>query len=277
MKNPGAEWYEKDARYSFRNRNPLKTPEFNHREFLKDRPAPGGKILDIGMGTGNFLNAAAAAGYQTHGIDFDTDAIQAAKDFFKLKNVYPLSVDEAISKFGEQYFDCLTMFEVLEHMEDPSAAIEKNKKLLKIGGHLGISVPYRKSSELFKAHDKPPRHLTRWDEKSMENFLKNHGFEIQRIKALNVPFAYIITKYHFWYQNIFSFRFVEKVANRETKKRETGVKSGIGGSLKINILQKLARLKDYLIFSVPAAFLYLKLALTRKRGLTLYVLARRIS
>ena len=24
MKNPGAEWYEKDIRYSFRNKNPLK-------------------------------------------------------------------------------------------------------------------------------------------------------------------------------------------------------------------------------------------------------------
>lgn len=274
MKNPGSEWYEKDARYSFRNQNPLKKPEFNHREFLKDRPAPEGKILDIGMGTGNFLAAAANQNYQAYGIDFDKDAIGAAKNFFHLKNVYPLSVEEAIKKFGPDYFDALTMFEVLEHMEDPGAAIEKNKQLLKAGGYLGISVPYRGSSKLFKSHDIPPRHLTRWEEKSMENFLTRHGFSVIRIKAIPAPFSYIITKYHFWYKGIFSFGTVEKLVSSQKNKLSSG-KSSLRQNKKIKLIQFLARAKDYFLFFIPALFLYLKLWIKGELGLTLYVLAKK--
>lgn len=276
MKNPGAEWYEKDVRYSFRNQNPLKKPEFNHQEFLQDRPAPGGKILDIGMGTGNFLAAAAKRGYQTYGIDFDQDAIETAKNFFRLENIYPLSVDETIKKFGSSYFDALTMFEVLEHMEDPGVTIEKNKQLLKIGGYLVISVPYRGSSKLFKAHDVPPRHLTRWNEKSMENFLTRHGFSVVRLKAIPVPFAYLITKYHFWYKGIFSFGMVEKLSLAKNSKTGSNPKSS-QSLWRTKLLQLAARAKDYLLFSIPAAFLYLKLRVAKQQGLTLYALAKRVS
>ena len=128
MKNPGAEWYEKDVRYSFRNKNPLKTPEVNHREFLKDLPALGGKLLDIGMGTGNFLAAAITKGYDGYGIDFDADAIETAKEFFNLKNAYVSDTETAIKKFGAGFFDAITMFEVLEHLENPSESIKKIRK-----------------------------------------------------------------------------------------------------------------------------------------------------
>ena len=272
MKNPGAEWYEKDERYSFRNKNPLKKPEINHREFLRDLPTPGGKLLDIGMGTGNFLADAAAKGYNEYGIDFDADAIETAKQVFNLKNVYPLNVEGAIKKFGSDYFDAITMFEVLEHLENPSESIEKIKILLKTGGYLGLSVPYRGSWNGFKTHDKPPRHLTRWNKESMKNFLNAHQFSVIRIKIIPVPFSYLITKYHFWYKGIFSFGIVEKLTV-STKKEGGGESTSKKQYWKINLLQKLARAKDYLLFSLPAAFLYLRLRLRGELGFNLYVLA----
>lgn len=275
MKNPGAEWYEKDIRYSFRNKNPLKTPEVNHREFLRDLPASKGKLLDIGMGTGNFLAAAVANGYDGYGTDFDNDAIETAKEFFGLQNVFPLNTEEAIKKFGPGYFDVITLFEVLEHLEDPSESLEKIKVLLKKGGYLAISVPYRGSSKLFKAHDIPPRHLTRWSEKSMENFLNSHQFSVTRMKVIPVPFSYLITKYHFWYEGIFSFGAVEKLTSpKKTQKGETIANNFKKNYRKIKMLQSLARLKDYLLFSIPAAILYLRLLLNKKAGLDLYVLAQ---
>jgi len=275
MKNPGAEWYEKDIRYSFRNKNPLKTPEVNHREFLRDLPAPKGKLLDIGMGTGNFLAAAVANGYDGYGTDFDNDAIETAKEFFRLKNVFPINTEEAIKKFGSGYFDVITLFEVLEHLEDPSESLEKIKILLKKGGYLAISVPYRGSSKLFKAHDIPPRHLTRWSEKSMENFLNSHQFSVTRMKVIPVPFSYLITKYHFWYEGIFSFGMVEKLISAPAKEKIGSESSSYQKNYrKIKILQTLARIKDYLLFSIPALCLKLKLIATGKNGLDLYVLAR---
>lgn len=270
MKNPGAEWYEKDERYSFRNLNPLKKIERNHREFFKDLPVRGGRLLDIGMGTGNFLAAAVAKGYDGYGIDFDRDAIKTAQDTFGLKNVHVLDIDGAISKFGEGRIDIVTMFEVLEHLDNPSEFIDRVKALLKRGGFLAISVPYRNTPNFLRLHDKPPRHLTRWDEASITNFMQAHGFSVTRIKVIPTPIPYLITKLHFWFKGLLSFNLVQKIA---------GTKNGSSPKLiskKIRFLQHLARLKDYILFFIPATFLYLYLAVTSRRGLGLYIIAKKL-
>lgn len=270
MENPGAEWYEHDLRYSFRNLNPLVTdPEHNHREFLKDAPNKGGKLLDVGTGTGYFLAAADKLDYDSYGIDFDQEAIITARDIFKLKNAYVGDVDYAIEKFGEHYFDVLTLFEVMEHLDKPKEFLVKARQLLKSGGHIAISVPFRGSWNVFKKFDKPPRHLTRWNQKSMKNFLESNGFKVVRTKVISAPFSFIIGRFHFWFKGIFSFGIVEKVA---AKSKDASGR--LVDNSKINTLRKLALAKDYILFTIPAAFLYVYLWLVRKNGIDLYVLAK---
>ncbi len=276
MKNPGAEWYEKDERYSFRNLNPRKKPERNHREFLRDLPARDGKLLDVGMGTGNFLAAAEKRGYEGYGIDFDRDAIEAAKSFFGLKNVFPADINGAINKFGKGFFDAVTMFEVLEHLEKPAEFVEKIKILLKKDGWLALSVPYRGAPEFLKPHDLPPRHLTRWDEKSLKNFLESRGFAVRRAKVIPASLGYLIAKFHFWTAGIFSFNLVSKALEREGGgKSRAG--AGVSGkeSPKMKTLRLLAKAKDWALFFLPALFLRLYLRLAGRGGLGIYVLARR--
>lgn len=268
MKNPGAEWYEKDERYSFRNRDPLKTPEVDHREFLKDSPTPRGRVLDVGMGTGNFLKFAMASGYQGYGIDFDHDAVSTAEKTFGLKNVCVLDLDGALIKFGENFFDAVTLFQVLEHLDQPKESISKIRRLLKPGGYLAISVPYRNAPDYLKPHDKPPRHLTRWNRTAMKNFLENQGFEVARMKIIPVSIPYLITKFHFWFKKWTSFNLVQKIAG-DSKMALSAVKAR-----RVPQLQKLARIKDYVLFSIPALVLYVYFRLVGRNGLGLYVLAR---
>ncbi len=263
MKSPGAAWYEKDERYSFRNKNPLKTMEHDHKEFLKIRLARGGKLLDIGMGTGNFLYAAQGKGHDVYGIDFDRDAIEAAKKVFGLENVHALDIDGATQKFGRDFFDAATMFQVLEHLENPSEFIGKVRSILKPSGYLAISVPYRGFWDKLKPGDKPPRHLTRWDERSIRNFLEANGFKIIKIKKLPVPIKYLIKKFHFWASGILSFGTITKVASKTSNKAVIGV------------AHSLARIKDYALFFIPAVALYIVLAVFRKHYLDLYVLAQK--
>jgi len=285
MKNPGAEWYEKDERYSFRNLNPLRKPERNHREFLKDSQSlisKSPRLLDVGMGTGNFLAVAVDRGYDGYGLDFDRDAIEAAQTFFGLKNVYALNLDEAFQKFGAGFFDVITFFEVVEHLENPGEFLEKAKKLLKPDGYMAISVPHRRNFEFMKVHDKPPRHLTRWNETAMRNFLAQHGFSVVRFKAIPATIPFLITKFHFWFKGIFSFGLVQKISksgshSEQSEESREILQSRVSFRMtnkKIKLLQLLARAKDYILFFIPAFFLWLFLLLSGRR-LGLYVLAKK--
>lgn len=269
MQNPGSAWYEKDERYHGRNLNPLKKPERNHLEFFKDAPARKGKLLDVGMGTGNFLAAAVARGYDGYGIDFDRDAIAAAERVFGLKNIAVKSLEDVAREHATS-FDVVTAFEVVEHLENPVYFSKQVRELLRDDGYLAISVPYRGLPEFLKLHDKPPRHLTRWNKHAMEYFLTQHGFEVVRMRIIPITIPFLVTKFHFWFGKWFSTNLVSRIALKSTEGANP-----VSQSSKIIWAQRLARGKDYILFSIPAILLWLALTVSGKNGLGLYALARK--
>ncbi|PIT92561.1 MAG: hypothetical protein COU08_01710 [Candidatus Harrisonbacteria bacterium CG10_big_fil_rev_8_21_14_0_10_42_17] len=273
MKNPGASWYEHDERYAFRNKYPLAKPERNHKKFFKDSPEPGRKLIDIGMGTGNFLAAAIKYGYDAYGSDFDKGAIEKAKEFFGLENVFVGDIETIKEKFGEHFFDVATMFEVVEHVESPRAFLESVSSILKPGGYVGISVPYRGYKDSLKPFDKPPRHLTRWDVESMTNVLELAGYNVVRTKIIKATIPFLMTKCYFWTKKWLSFGLVQKTMHREAGKNTKPQAKNIPTKIKLSILA--AKIKNYVLFFIPATALFLWLNLTKKGGLGLYVLAQK--
>ncbi|MFA5987831.1 MAG: class I SAM-dependent methyltransferase [Candidatus Paceibacterota bacterium] len=278
MKSPGSQWYESDYKYNFRNKNPHVVAGHDHKQFLLEAPRPGGRILDIGMGTGNFLYHAQRLGYRVYGVDFDRGAIETAKDIFGLKEVYVGDVDFALSKWGRSYFDVITLYQVLEHVDDPTKFLSNIKELLNDGGYLSISVPDRNFWDKMKPGDKPPRHFTRWDPESLGRLLESVGYSVVTNKELTVPFWYLIKRFHFWTSGIFSFGLVDKVSKNNEKKSVSAdgkMDSRAAGVFTPRFVKFLAILKDYILFSIPAIFLFVGLFLTGKHKLDLYVLARK--
>lgn len=107
-----------------------------------------------------------------HGIDLDAKSIATCKRR-GLKNVKKGYADKPM-KFNKK-FDIVIATEVLEHQTNPKKFLDNAFSLLKQGGHLVMSMPYR--NRLFKniRRDDPPHHFLLFNK---EFFRKNYPSEL---------------------------------------------------------------------------------------------------
>ena len=98
----------------------------------------GTHLLDIGCGEGFFLYNASKAGYNARGIELSQYAVGYAKSEFGL-DIEAGCFREA--QFPENYFDVVTMWQVLEHMPYPLSILKDAHRILKPGGLLAVSTP----------------------------------------------------------------------------------------------------------------------------------------
>ncbi|OGC50218.1 hypothetical protein A2716_03345 [candidate division WWE3 bacterium RIFCSPHIGHO2_01_FULL_40_23] len=98
----------------------------------------GGSLLDIGAGTGEFLNLAKGNFLKVLGTEVSESAIKTAKEKYEIK-LTRLRAEE-IQEIAEK-FDAISLFHVLEHVHYPRDVIKICFMLLKKGGVLVIAVP----------------------------------------------------------------------------------------------------------------------------------------
>ncbi len=97
-----------------------------------------GRLLDVGCWTGEFLEAARAAGWTASGIELSTRAARFANTEKEL-DVRCCTLLEAPWPAGS--FDVLTMLDVLEHVIEPLAELSRARTLLKPNGIIVVRVP----------------------------------------------------------------------------------------------------------------------------------------
>jgi 2-polyprenyl-3-methyl-5-hydroxy-6-metoxy-1,4-benzoquinol methylase len=151
-----------------------------------------GTILDIGSGTGTFVQAMKQAGWEAKGLEPDVSARELAKKVHDLE----LSGMEEFLKLPVRGFDAITLWHVLEHVDDLSAYMQQLEKLLKENGKLIIAVPNytSKDAEIYKeywaAYDLP-RHLYHFSPHSMEMLIKKNGLKLLQVKPMWYDSFYI--------------------------------------------------------------------------------------
>jgi 2-polyprenyl-3-methyl-5-hydroxy-6-metoxy-1,4-benzoquinol methylase len=274
---PDARWYERV--YGQRNLKLLPL-EPGHKYFLTDPAAPrGGKLLDVGCGTGNFLAAARAAGYEVSGIELDRDAARFAKDQVGLQDIFPLAILNFVQQYPGKTFDVVTFFEVLEHQAAPAAFLEGVRCCVRPRGYIALSVPNRERwLTAPDVLDYPPNHFLRWNAKALKSFLSAHGFEVVAVREqvaglvhaaqmINMSFRTGLSR--FGGQAAPSFRELIQVesdqvlANLQPKP-----------STRQRVMQILARIKYAACFPAAAA-VYPYIWKRGRKGTYLYCLARR--
>lgn len=150
--------------------------------FLQDRNPSSGKLLDIGYGAGLFTSNDEKLGYDVTGIDFDLNAVNIARKKYSLKKVYAFSLNEFVSRFTGK-FDIISLFEVLEHLDNPIGVFQLIKKILKIGGYIAVSIPNKEREiDTYTKMELPPNHLTHWNEKSIRHLLSLFNFKIVKLE-----------------------------------------------------------------------------------------------
>lgn len=151
-----------------------------------------GKLLDVGSGTGAFLNEMKQQSWDATGLEPDTDARAAAK------KVYNLDLEDTnlFYQLHPGRFDAITLWHVLEHVHDLSKYVQQLKTLLNENGKLFIAVPNYTSKdaafykEYWAAYD-VPRHLYHFSPNSMKRLMEKNGLKILQYKPMWYDSFYI--------------------------------------------------------------------------------------
>lgn len=136
-----------------------------------------GRILDIGCGTGAFLEVMKDAGWSVKGLEPDDSARKIAE-----ARGVPVSPSDELFSISEQ-FDAITMWHVMEHVHDLHPYVEQIRSILQPGGVILVAVPNYTSADAsaygayWAAYD-VPRHLYHFSPLSMKKLMNLHGMEI---------------------------------------------------------------------------------------------------
>lgn len=137
-------------------------------------------LLDLGCGTGGNLAMLSEFG-QVVGAERDQQAAQLAHQ----RGVAPIvrgSLPDGLP-LGNETFDCVTLLDVLEHIEDDRTTLEAIHKLLLPAGVLLITVPA--FPFLWGAHDVAHHHQRRYRAKGLRQLLEATGYEVTTLSYCN--------------------------------------------------------------------------------------------
>lgn len=165
-----------------------------------------GTILDYGCGTGFFLNAIRQTGWKTIGIEKSPSARVFSKKEFNLEVLAP----ETLSNIASASCDVITLWHVLEHIEDLNGMMIELKRILKPSGRLILALPNAGSydalhyREYWAAYD-VPRHLWHFTPRTLFSLAQKHDFQLVGKKGMPLDAFYISMLSEKYKKNSFAF------------------------------------------------------------------------
>jgi len=150
-------------------------------------------LLDIGCGTGDFLQIAQKNNWSVSGIEPN----EQAREIANKKTNASVIKHEQLLNFKKQSFDVITLWHVLEHLPKLEDHVSVFKNLLKENGTLIIAVPNHKSYDAkyykkFWAAFDVPRHLWHFNKTSISNLFGTKKMNV--VKTLPMKFdAYYVS------------------------------------------------------------------------------------
>ena len=139
---------------------------------------PPGRLLDVGAGRGRFVAQAREAGWEAHGIEPSLRGVQGARAL----GVELQQADVEDAGVAPRSLDAVSLWHVLEHLDDPGGTLERIAGWLRPGGVLVVGVPNLGSVQASAGgerwyHLDVPRHRTHFTVGGLHALLRRHELE----------------------------------------------------------------------------------------------------
>lgn len=151
---------------------------WRRHEARMPRWVEGGRLLDVGCGTGDFLAQMRDIGWSVLGVEPARAAVEQAQ-----RQGVPVVEGELVDVgLSPDAFDAVRMSGVLEHVRDPWAVLTEVHRVLRPGGEVIVNLQNIRSwnARLLRGywhHLDTPRHLTHFEPRSLGDALRQLGFE----------------------------------------------------------------------------------------------------
>jgi 2-polyprenyl-3-methyl-5-hydroxy-6-metoxy-1,4-benzoquinol methylase len=221
------EEYDKIAQNHYGN--PIYIPQFSASEYKKlfeedlhafEKYRHNNRLLDVGCANGAFLDMAREKYWNVFGVEISKYSASYAIQNLKL-NIYIGKLPEA--HFIPGFFDVITMWEVIEHLNDPLGYLLEANRILRRGGLIAISTPNINSISYNLLKDKwsgvvgPPGHMYYFSPKTIKRLLEKTNFKIKKVTSRgidvrkianllnpNLPFTRIESMFIYIYTKVFT-------------------------------------------------------------------------
>lgn len=156
------------------------------------RYSQGNTLADVGCGTGAFAAYCKSQGMKVQGFEPD----EKSRGYAASKNGIPVAETDAFFAGDGKRYDVITLWHVLEHVDDLHRYFENFRLKLEEKGTLIIAVPNPESydavyyREHWAAFD-VPRHLYHFSRGNLINLAEQHGFGVSHILPMKMDSYYI--------------------------------------------------------------------------------------
>jgi hypothetical protein len=138
----------------------------------------GRSLLDVGAYIGVFVEVAAAAGWDAYGVEPSNWAVTYAQQ----QGLKVWQGTQHAEELSGRLFDVVTMWDVVEHFDDPAGEFRRSFELLRAGGWLAV---HTMDIESPAARLMGPRwpwlmdmHLYYFSRRTLAKMLESAGFEV---------------------------------------------------------------------------------------------------
>jgi SAM-dependent methyltransferase len=169
---------------------PPLTPNASLRWDVVSRLLPhnAGAVFEVGCGRGAAAARIMRRATRMVAVEPDTQSFEVARE--NIGNVVELHNCMSFELPGDDRFDTLCAFEVLEHIEDDAAALQEWKSKLATGGTIILSVPAW--ADRFASADTIAGHFRRYDPEHMRAKLEKAGFVDIHVEPYGFPAGHLL-------------------------------------------------------------------------------------
>jgi SAM-dependent methyltransferase len=144
------------------------------------------RLLDVGCATGEFMLVAKANGWEAYGVEPGVPAAEVAKQSTGCQ-VHAGTLDTA--PYPDGWFDVVTLWDVIEHVQSPSQYFADVARLVRPGGLVGITTPNIRSVSYWALGPHwsvvgPNGHIYYFAPGTLKRLLEKSGFSLTSMHSM---------------------------------------------------------------------------------------------